>query len=304
MTASRDPDRLLAAYLADGMNVLPDRVVDAVLDEVHRTHQRAVFGPRRTPLMNSMLKMAFAAAAVVAVVVAGINFLPAGNGGLGGPGSSPSPVVSPSPVTSPSLTPIPSPKAARITVAGTDPAGATDPVRLTATLPGTWEAGDYAANSGSVDPGGAAFFASTITATFSDPCAHIPRSPNVGPTVAEAATALTEIPDISATDPVQAQLAGHDATLVELSIPASLPCAPEQFLLWTDDPSVDGGWWALAANESIRVYILEVRGRPVAIATRTFPGTTDATKAELQASIDSIVFDVPAAGPSATAAAS
>ena len=104
MTTTHDPDRLLAAYLADGMEVLPDRVVDAVLDEVHRTRQRTVFGPWRTPPMNSMLKMALAAAAVVAVVVAGINFLPAGNGGIGGPGASPSPVVSPSPEPSPSST--------------------------------------------------------------------------------------------------------------------------------------------------------------------------------------------------------
>ena len=43
--------------------------------------------------MNSTLKMAFAAAAVIAVVVAGIDFLPSGNGGTGGPGmASPSPV--------------------------------------------------------------------------------------------------------------------------------------------------------------------------------------------------------------------
>ena len=300
MTTSHDPERLLAAYLADGMEVLPDRVVDAVLDEVHRTRQRAVLGPRRTPLMNSMLKIAFAAAAVVAVVVAGMNFLPRNDSSIGGPGAnSPSPVVTPSPDVSPS--PIPSPKAARMTVAGTDPAGATDPVRLTVTLSGTWEAGDYAASGGASDQDTAAFFASTITTTFSDPCAHIPRS--VGPTVAEAATALTEIPDISATDPVQTQLAGHDATLVELSIPASLPCAPDQFYLWTDDPTIEGGWWATAPNESIRVFILDVRGHPVAIATRTYPGTTDATKAELKAALDSIVFEGAATNPSATPAA-
>lgn len=58
MTTPRDADRLLAAYLADGIEILPDRVADAVLDEVHRTRQRAVFGPRRTPFMNSTFRMA------------------------------------------------------------------------------------------------------------------------------------------------------------------------------------------------------------------------------------------------------
>ena len=56
MTTPRDPDALLAAYLAEGMEVLPDRVVDAVLDEAHRTRQRAVFGPWRTlPMIKTGL---------------------------------------------------------------------------------------------------------------------------------------------------------------------------------------------------------------------------------------------------------
>jgi hypothetical protein len=72
MTKPRDPDALLSAYLAVGMEVLPDRVVDAVLDEVHRTRQRVVFGPWRTrPTFRSPL----GAAAVVAVVVLAGAFL-------------------------------------------------------------------------------------------------------------------------------------------------------------------------------------------------------------------------------------
>ena len=58
MTRHREPDELLDAYLAEGMQVLPDRVVDAVLDEVHRTRQRAVFGPWRIERMNTVLKLA------------------------------------------------------------------------------------------------------------------------------------------------------------------------------------------------------------------------------------------------------
>ena len=38
MTRHREPDELLDAYLAEGMQVLPDRVVDAVLDEVHASN--------------------------------------------------------------------------------------------------------------------------------------------------------------------------------------------------------------------------------------------------------------------------
>jgi hypothetical protein len=69
MTTRRDPEALLSAYLAVGMEVLPDRVVDAVLDEVHRTRQRTVFGVRTS---RSVRRPAFAAAVVVAVIVSGV----------------------------------------------------------------------------------------------------------------------------------------------------------------------------------------------------------------------------------------
>ena len=72
MTKPRDPEALLSAYLADGMKVLPDRVVESVLDEVHRTRQRAAFGPWRS---RRELRTAVAAAVVVAVVVLGGAFV-------------------------------------------------------------------------------------------------------------------------------------------------------------------------------------------------------------------------------------
>ena len=71
MTKPRDPDALLSAYLAVGMEVLPDRVVDSILDEVHRTRQRVVFGPWRT---RPMSRTTLAAAVVVAMVARGGAF--------------------------------------------------------------------------------------------------------------------------------------------------------------------------------------------------------------------------------------
>ncbi len=289
MTTSHDPDRLLAAYLADGMDVLPDRVVDAVLDEVHRTHQRAVFGPRRTPLMNSTLKLAFAAAAVIAVVVAGINFLPAGNGGIGGPGASPSPVISPSPEPSPSSS------AVRMTVAGV-PDGT--PPTLTVQLPAGWELGGSSANFNSADINA---FVSLVDNTFSDPCAHVERVPKLGPTVADLATALGEIPGTTATDPVQTTVAGLAATNMEVTLPAALPCALDQFYYWQIAP--DDDWWPTRPEERLRVWIVEVGGERVAIAARIDPNTSEAEKAELQGIVDSVVFNTTSPQPSATPAA-
>ena len=100
MTTPRDPEALLTAYLAGGMEVLPDRVVESVLDEVHRTRQQTVFGPWRTRFVS---RTTLAAAAVVAMLALGaVLFVVAG-------GPSPTPSEEPSPslpgVVPPSSTP-------------------------------------------------------------------------------------------------------------------------------------------------------------------------------------------------------
>jgi outer membrane protein assembly factor BamB len=101
MTKPRDPDALVSAFLAEGMEVLPDRVVNSVLDEIHRTRQRAVIGSWRT---KSMSRLAIGVAAVVALLVLGGAFLiQRGQPVVGGP--SPTPGVSAGPNDPASPTP-------------------------------------------------------------------------------------------------------------------------------------------------------------------------------------------------------
>jgi hypothetical protein len=109
MTTRPSPDELLATYLMEGMDVLPDRVADAVLDEVHRTRQRTVFGPRRTPVM--LRNILAVAAVIVVLVIGGATLLGAfrPNASVGAP--SPSPTSEASPTTTPTgatLPPFPS----------------------------------------------------------------------------------------------------------------------------------------------------------------------------------------------------
>lgn len=110
MTKPRDPDALLSAYLAVGMEVLPDRVVDSVLDEVHRTRQRAVFGLWRN---RSVSRTSFAAAVVVVGVALGGAFfvIQRGQPAIAGPGPTASASVGPSQpaVAVPSAAPAPTP---------------------------------------------------------------------------------------------------------------------------------------------------------------------------------------------------
>ena len=89
MTASRDPDRLIHAFLREGLDELPDPVYDAVRDRIEQTRQRAVIGSWRTPDVNRYLKIGLAAAAVVLVAVVGFQYL--GNANPGGPGATETP---------------------------------------------------------------------------------------------------------------------------------------------------------------------------------------------------------------------
>jgi hypothetical protein len=86
MTAPRDPDRLIHAFLDEGLEELPDPVYDSVRARIEQTRQRAVIGPWRVSAMNRYLQYGLVAAAVVVIAVVAINLLP----GSPAPGGDPS----------------------------------------------------------------------------------------------------------------------------------------------------------------------------------------------------------------------
>jgi hypothetical protein len=104
MHTDRETTRIVQSWLDEGVTALPDRVLDAVLDQVPATRQRRSWWPAwRFEDMNSIAKFAIAAAAVVVVAVVGVNLLPRSGGDLGGappsawPSSSPTPSGTPAP---------------------------------------------------------------------------------------------------------------------------------------------------------------------------------------------------------------
>ena len=99
MTASRDPDRLIQAFLDEGEEQLDDRIYDTVRASIEQQRQRVVLGPWSTPTMNKFVTFGLAAAAVVVAVLIGAQLLGSPDGGVGNP---PSPSATAEPTPSPS----------------------------------------------------------------------------------------------------------------------------------------------------------------------------------------------------------
>jgi hypothetical protein len=96
MNARTGTERILDAYLAPEADRLPDRVIDAALDQIARTPQRrALRVPWRLPTMSALTRATgIAAVALVAVVGAGgLIYLNAS--GPGGPGGRATPAPTP-----------------------------------------------------------------------------------------------------------------------------------------------------------------------------------------------------------------
>jgi hypothetical protein len=105
MTTDRDFDRIAMAWLADGPEELSDRVIDAVVDDIHVTPQRhALRLPWRFPSMTTPFRIAAAAGIGVLVLGGALYVLQPGSSSPGGSGPTRSPSPSPSP-SAPSAAP-------------------------------------------------------------------------------------------------------------------------------------------------------------------------------------------------------
>ena len=96
MTAQHDLDRQLNAFLSDGPITLPDESFDAVRDRTEQTRQRVVLGPWRVPTVSKLVPIGLGAAAVIAVLFLGSQFIGSPASNVGGPASQPPASATPS----------------------------------------------------------------------------------------------------------------------------------------------------------------------------------------------------------------
>lgn len=286
MTASRDPDRLIHAFLHEGLDELPDPVYDAVRDRIEQTRQRAVIGPWRTSHVNRYLQIGLAAAAVLVIAVVAFNLLP---------GSPTPPGGEPSATTAPSATPAnfgDYPDLTALTP-GSYVFTHVEPLRVSFTVPSGWEKGD--ANDWVVwssEDEKATLAVASVDNLYVDPCRQDSglRDPVVGPTVDDLATALGSVQGVTFSPAADVTLAGFAGKYLEYIPPDTFGDCAADIFLW----SVNGGTddqVAPAGDRAFRLWILDVDGTRLIITASAPAGLPAFRLAELQAIIDSIQIE-------------
>jgi hypothetical protein len=115
MTTPRDPDSIVAAWLEEGPNALPEPIKRAIAVNTRTMNQRRhlKWVPQRSPTMYPVARIAAAAIVVVAILGGAVYLLtPGGRIGGGPPATAaPSPAPSAVPSPSPSASTVPTPTA-------------------------------------------------------------------------------------------------------------------------------------------------------------------------------------------------
>jgi hypothetical protein len=294
MHSDRETTRIVRSWLDEGVTALPDRVLDAVLDQVPATRQRRSWWPaRRFADMNALAKFAIAAAAVAVIAVVGINLLPRSGGDAGG---GPSLLPSLSPAPAPSLSP--SPAAVDFPPDGDLAIGRHSMrrggVRLSVNVPTSgWhsEQSFFINNDAGVTPQGASFlfWDPSPIGVYAEPCAQ-KKAPPAGPSTADLAAAISTVPGTDlVSGPSDVTLDGHKAKHVVFTVPEGLACGPG-FHLWYGESEGESRY-ATALGSTHRVWIFDVDGTRVFIEAETYKGATPEIEQEVQRIIDSIQFE-------------
>jgi hypothetical protein len=282
MSAERDETRIVRSWLEDGVTVLPDRVLDAVLDQLPATPQRrTIWLARRFPPMSNTMKIALAAAAVVVLAVIGIGVVRINTIATATSTPVPTSTATPQPLGD-------GPLQAGTVVAA--PLGPTESMRATFSVPEGWvgfastcvlppDASDAQEEVGWC-------FLGVGSGLYSDPCHGNsgPADVPVGPTVEEFANALAEQTAYEATAPTDVSLGGYSGKHLELQLPSDVDSCENGFTPW------DGSIHAQGPDNRWQVWIVDVDGERVIIVSQDYAGTSAERSAEQQAIVDSIRF--------------
>ena len=275
-TSDRETARIVRSWLSEGTTRLPDRVLDAVLDEVPSTPQRRAWWPAwRFSDMNNTLRIALAAVAVVAIAFVGFSLLPRSND-LGGGAQSSTPSTAPTATA----TPTPSPTTAlRLPLAGAIAPGRYTvevrdaPITVDLTLPvatdgGAWKSGGWYVYSDTMNAAVSLWSAANVPADPCDMPASLPDPP-VGPTVDDLVSALDAQANTDLSAAADVTVGGHAGKRFVMTYSESPACLGDiPFVMWT---APNGEYRAIEPGIGETVYVLDVDGQRLVIAAAYDP---------------------------------
>jgi hypothetical protein len=294
VSTTRDVSRIVRSWLEDGVTQLPDRVLDAVLDQLPTTPQRrAGWLARRFPIMNSTtVRYGIAAVVVVIAALFGYQYLSRNVGGPG-PIATPTPTVQPTPTAEP--TPAFSALGTQETLAGGRYVVGSLPFDVTVDVPAGWgSSGDWVAVGprGNDPPDGMAVRFYSIDNLAANPLSSDEGvvEPPVGPAVDDLVQAIVSHPDWTASAPTDITIDGRPGQLVTITIPSDVELGTDGRFYLSLDPG-GGGIWGFAPDQAFDWYIVDVDGHRLVIDAFHYPGTSEEDLAAQRTVVDSVEFE-------------
>jgi hypothetical protein len=313
MSTERDVTRVVRSWLDEGVTVLPDRVLDAVLDQVPATPQRRPRWWARRPDALNAPKILIAVAAVIAVAVVGLNVLPQIGGSVGAaPTQTPTATVTPVPESTGTAIALPSTgplEAGRYFIA----AGTSTPGRLTVTVPAGWatSAGFIYSRIGEPfdrpspysPPGHVVFTNWMVTHVYGDACHWAGAYVDAGTTTDQLISALAAQKGRTASAPTDLTISGYPAKRIESRVVADIDlsvCDRGVVSLWPDPgPDASGGLCCVGVGSTDVIYAVDVDGERLVLFASYQLDSSLSEVAELETMALSLKIDPPTASPSA-----
>jgi hypothetical protein len=282
MSSDRDITRIVRSWLDEGVTQLPDRVLDAVLDQVPTTAQRRFAWrlARIFPLTNNPVGLVLTAAGVVALVL-GISLL-----------------SRPSVGDNRDATPTPRPSASPISLPGAtwplDPGIYSlpyFPLGITFEVPAGWHSCSDSLLEQSVCYTPTDFVFDTrvsfliVENVVADPCSpgQEPLEPPVGPSVDDLVAAISSLEGFEASAPVALTLGGYHGKRFTLTTPIDPGC---DLKTWATKDRTNG----VSPGEVNLLQVLDVAGTRLVIAGAYYPAEPAAP--ERRAAIEQIIASV------------
>jgi hypothetical protein len=306
MTASRDPDRKIRAFLFEGADQLQDQVYDAIRAGVDQRRQRVFIGPWRMPTLNKLIPISVGAAAAIGLLFLGSRFLGSPAPNVGAPTASPVTTASPTPPASTKPSSSVSaglPQGSFALWRGASGAGQGVSMTVTIAAPGWYgdpgngilmkhETADPPDGAGLiVFPDGAGWYVPR------DPCKWNTTFPDAASTTVDGLiTALAAQASRDASAPKAVSVDGHAGKSITLHVPDDAnfsTCDGGKFCTLGNpeqSPSDSCYRYHQGPGQTDTLRVVQVNGMLVVIDSAVYAGTPPADAAELDAIVSSTTF--------------